>query len=120
MNKAVTILLFLAVWTGTARSAANKATLQNLHTEEQKKGPGAIHGWRTRCTIFLNEAETNYPSAPAPTEEESEDEDNSGKEDIFHKMTSFHLSRFLQQLYDRQNALFKEHHKEIESPPPRF
>ena len=120
MNKAAAILLFIALWAGSTRSVAIDATLQTLHAE-QKANVGAIHRFQSQCcTLYLVETNANNSSVPGPAEEESEDEDNTSKEHAFQKMTSFQLSRFLQQLYVRQNALFREHHKEVEAPPPRF
>jgi hypothetical protein len=119
MNKVATILLFVAFWTGTTRSTAFDITTQTLHAEQKAISVGVIHGPRECCVIPLVEPTPNNPLGPGPAEEESEDEDNTSKENVVHKMTSLHLSIFLQQLYDRQNALFKEHHQEIEVPPPR-
>lgn len=67
----------------------------------------------------MPEVKTDDSTSSGPAEEETEDEDNTSKENVFHRMTSIYLSLFLQQLYYRQNAIFKEHHPEVEAPPPR-
>ena len=109
--------MFFAIWAGTSRSVAHDVTL--LHAEGQKSTSLIVHASRECCAIVLVDMKANNRSVPGSAEEESEDEDNTGKEDIYHKFTSFHLSLFLQQLYGRQNAIFREHHVDIELPPPR-
>ena len=119
MSKAITILLFSVLWTGSTRSIAIHFSLENLHASETPRHLGAIHQTRSFSIVLLFETQESKSSPTGPLEEESEDEDNTSKENVFGKMNSFYYSQFLQQLYDRQNALFKEHHVEIESPPPQ-
>ena len=119
MSKVATILLFVAFWTGSTRSTAFHTTIQTLHAEQKSKSSGVVHEPRESYLVLLLETNANSPFGPGPAEEESEDEDNTSKENVFHRMTSVHLSLILQQLYSRQNAIFKEHHLEVEAPPPR-
>ncbi len=79
----------------------------------------AIQGHREWGIVFVIRIKTDDSSGENTSEEESEDEDNTSKENVFNKLTSIQLSFFLQQLYCRQNAVFREHHPEVEAPPPR-
>jgi len=119
MNKVATILLFVALWAGNTRSLAFHASLQTLHSEKKLTDIRAIRGHREWSIGFVLGIKTEDSSGTNPPEEESEDEDNTSKENVFNRMTSIHLSFFLKQLYYRQNAIFKEHHPEVEAPPPR-
>jgi hypothetical protein len=119
MNKVATILLFVALWAGNTRSLAFHLSPQTLDAEEKLTDIRAIRGHREWSIIFVLRIKTDDSSGTDSAEEESEDEDNTSKENVFNRMTSLHLSFFLQQLYYRQNAIFKEHHPEVEAPPPR-
>jgi hypothetical protein len=119
MNKVATILLFVALWAGNTRSLAFHISLQTLHAEEKLTDKEAIKGHSEWSIVLVLGINADNSSGTSPAEEESEDEDNTSKENVFNRMTSIPLSFFLQQLYYRQNAIFKEHHPEVEAPPPR-
>ena len=111
--------MFVALWTGSTRSLATDVTIQTLGAEQITNSIGEIHGLNEWGIFFMLEVKTDDSTTSGPAEEETEDEDNTSKENVFHGMSSIHLSLFLQQLCCRQNAIFKEHHPEVEAPPPR-
>ena len=119
MNKVASILLFAVLWTGSTRSLAIDVNIQALRAEQITNSIGEIHGPNEWSIFFMLEVKTDDSTTSGPAEEETEDEDNTSKENVFHGMSSIHLSLFLQQLCYRQNSIFKEHHPEVEAPPPR-
>jgi hypothetical protein len=118
MNKVASIL-FAALWTCSTPSLAIDVTIQALRAEQITNSLGEIHGPNEWGIFFMLEVKTDNSTTSGPAEEETEDEDNTSKENVFYGMSSIHLSLFLQQLSYRQNAIFKEHHPEVEAPPPR-
>ena len=60
----------------------------------------------------------NTSPAEAPVEE-SEEEDETSKENAIHRLASLNFSCLLQQRYLHQQRIFRQPRLEIETPPPK-
>ena len=60
----------------------------------------------------------NTSSSEAPVEE-SEEEDETSKENAIHRLASLNFSWLLQQRYLHQQRIFRQPRLEIETPPPK-
>ncbi|MFZ6009716.1 MAG: hypothetical protein ACOYXT_05150 [Bacteroidota bacterium] len=119
MYKLVAILMFSTLLVGSIGSKAFYIPPVVQSTDQTVEHAGLIHGGLETGVILLKEVMPDNSSQSDPLEEESEDEDNTSKENVVAKTTSIYLSLVLQQRFSRQNALFKELHLDTETPPPR-
>ena len=115
-RKASVFLLSLLILINITNSAFGAGQVENMHARLSFITEGN-HAHQRDSELPPDQTENKC--APR-SQEESEDDDDSANEKLFHRVSLTNLTHFLDLLYARQHSLFHQLHREIETPPPRI
>ena len=117
MVKVITTILAVFLAVGSVAGASYPTAAVKNQTSTPADGTGVPDASRDNTGWPAEPQPTNVPLSD--TEEESEEKDETSKERIPQRITTLHLSSFLEQLFCRQLLMFDAHQPEVDTPPPK-
>jgi hypothetical protein len=117
MNRLAIIVLTGLLMTAVESMASERISNGVREATQSFAKPEFVFNHETGVLLHHHE-QAPCGTTPRPVEEESEDEDDT-KEKVLQKTITMNHCLFLRQLFSLQYSIFKNHHKEIVTPPPK-